>query len=121
MFAKVTLALCALVGICSSAAVKSRQTCQTVCCRKHTSMLAHHFAANVLICMIKIMHVNLNSCDERDAPTSQIAEIAASNPDFSTLVTALTAADLAGPLGDKAFGPVTVFAPTNKVTRVHIL
>jgi len=40
-----------------------------------------------------------------------IVEVAQSNPDFSTLVTALKAADLAETLsGD---GPFTVFAPTN--------
>ncbi len=40
-----------------------------------------------------------------------IVEIAASNADFSTLVTALKAADLVGALqGD---GPFTVFAPVN--------
>lgn len=40
-----------------------------------------------------------------------IVAIAAGNPDFSTLVTALKAADLVGALqGD---GPFTVFAPTN--------
>ncbi len=42
---------------------------------------------------------------------STIVDIAASNPDFSTLVTAVTAADLVATLsGD---GPFTVFAPTN--------
>ncbi len=41
-----------------------------------------------------------------------IVEIASGNPDFSTLVAALTAADLVGALsGD---GPFTVFAPTNE-------
>jgi len=40
-----------------------------------------------------------------------IVDIAASNDDFSTLVAAVTAADLAGTL--KGDGPFTVFAPTN--------
>ncbi|MBL9096788.1 MAG: fasciclin domain-containing protein [Alphaproteobacteria bacterium] len=40
-----------------------------------------------------------------------ITEVAASNPDFSTLVAALKAADLADAL--KGAGPFTVFAPTN--------
>ncbi|MGF1448877.1 MAG: fasciclin domain-containing protein [Opitutales bacterium] len=40
-----------------------------------------------------------------------IAEIAASNENFSTLVTALKAADLVDPLASK--GSFTVFAPTN--------
>lgn len=40
-----------------------------------------------------------------------IVDIASGNPDFSTLVAALSAADLVGTLqGD---GPFTVFAPTN--------
>lgn len=40
-----------------------------------------------------------------------IVEIAASNPDFSTLVTAVTAAGLVETLNGE--GPFTVFAPTN--------
>ena len=48
------------------------------------------------------------------AQTEQsIAEIAAGNADFSTLVAAATAADLAGTLADCSAGPFTVFAPTN--------
>ncbi len=41
-----------------------------------------------------------------------IVEIAAANPDFSTLVKAVTAAELAETLSGP--GPFTVFAPTNK-------
>jgi uncharacterized surface protein with fasciclin (FAS1) repeats len=45
------------------------------------------------------------------AQKQSIVDIAVSNEDFSTLVTALKAADLVGALqGD---GPFTVFAPTN--------
>ena len=44
--------------------------------------------------------------------TGTIVDIAASNNDFSTLVAAVTAADLAGVLGGE--GPFTVFAPTNE-------
>lgn len=40
-----------------------------------------------------------------------IVDLAAANPDFSTLVTAVKAADLATTLSGK--GPFTVFAPTN--------
>ncbi len=40
-----------------------------------------------------------------------IVDIAAANPDFSTLVTAVKAAGLAGTLSGT--GPFTVFAPTN--------
>ena len=44
-------------------------------------------------------------------PPGTITDIAVNDPNFSTLVTALTAADLADTLdGD---GPFTVFAPTN--------
>lgn len=44
--------------------------------------------------------------------TESIAEIASSNPDFSTLVAALTAADLVDILSEP--GEYTVFAPTNE-------
>ena len=44
-------------------------------------------------------------------PTENIVEIAAGNPDFSTLVAALQAADLVETLAGE--GPFTVFAPTN--------
>jgi uncharacterized surface protein with fasciclin (FAS1) repeats len=40
-----------------------------------------------------------------------VVDIAVGNPDFSTLVAALKAADLVGTLGGD--GPFTVFAPTN--------
>jgi transforming growth factor-beta-induced protein len=45
------------------------------------------------------------------AQSQNIVEIAAGNPDFSTLVAAVTAAGLAGTLSGP--GPFTVFAPTN--------
>ncbi len=45
------------------------------------------------------------------AATKTITEIAAANPDFSTLVTAVKAAGLADTLNGP--GPYTVFAPTN--------
>jgi hypothetical protein len=45
------------------------------------------------------------------AADQNIVDIAVSNPDFSTLVTALTAADLVSAL--QGTGPFTVFAPTN--------
>ncbi|MEM6638236.1 MAG: fasciclin domain-containing protein [Pseudomonadota bacterium] len=43
--------------------------------------------------------------------TNDIVDIASSNPDFSTLVAAVAAADLVDVL--KSDGPFTVFAPTN--------
>jgi len=45
------------------------------------------------------------------AATKNIVQIAASNPDFSTLVSAVSAAGLVGTL--EGAGPYTVFAPTN--------
>jgi uncharacterized surface protein with fasciclin (FAS1) repeats len=45
------------------------------------------------------------------AEAGTIVSIAASKPEFSTLVAALKAADLAGALSGP--GPFTVFAPTN--------
>lgn len=50
-----------------------------------------------------------NNHDHEDQQT--IVEIAAGNPDFSTLVAAVQAAGLADTLGSE--GPFTVFAPTN--------
>lgn len=49
--------------------------------------------------------------EENPAPTMDIVEIAAGNPDFSVLVAALTKADLVGALQSE--GPFTVFAPTD--------
>ena len=45
------------------------------------------------------------------AATGTVVAVAQGNPDFSTLVSAVTSADLAGTLGGA--GPFTVFAPTN--------
>jgi len=45
------------------------------------------------------------------AESGTVVEVAQGNPDFSTLVSAVTAADLGGTLGGA--GPFTVFAPTN--------
>ncbi len=47
----------------------------------------------------------------QDPPTQNIVEIAQGNPDFSTLVTAVSAAGLVDTLSGP--GPFTVFAPTN--------
>lgn len=49
--------------------------------------------------------------DPTAAASGTIVEVAQGNPDFTTLVSAVTAADLAGTLGGT--GPFTVFAPTN--------
>jgi uncharacterized surface protein with fasciclin (FAS1) repeats len=45
------------------------------------------------------------------AASGTVVEVAQGNPDFSTLVSAVTAAELGGTLGGT--GPFTVFAPTN--------
>lgn len=45
------------------------------------------------------------------AEAGTVVEVAQATPELSTLVTAVTAADLAGTLGEP--GPYTVFAPTN--------
>jgi uncharacterized surface protein with fasciclin (FAS1) repeats len=49
--------------------------------------------------------------EQSEAPSKTIVEIAQGNDNFSTLVTALKAADLVGALQGE--GPFTVFAPTN--------
>ncbi len=46
-------------------------------------------------------------------PTKTIVEIASSDPQFSTLVAALGAADLVGPFDSCTDAKTTVFAPTN--------
>ncbi|MDP2292890.1 MAG: fasciclin domain-containing protein [Actinomycetota bacterium] len=47
------------------------------------------------------------------APTQTIAELATATPELSTLVAALTAADLVGPFDSCDDAKTTVFAPTN--------
>src|SRR6056297_3796032 len=53
----------------------------------------------------------LTACAHTEAP-QDIVDIAASNPEFSTLVTAVQAAGLVDTL--KSEGPFTVFAPTDE-------
>ena len=74
----------------------------------------------VLFCLVA-------SCaSETAAPTKNIVELAQSVPDLSTLVTAVVAGNLNGPLSGT--GPFTVFAPTNEAfakvpaaTLAHLL
>ena len=74
----------------------------------------------VLFCLVA-------SCaSESAAPTKNIVELAQSVPDLSTLVTAVVAGNLNGPLSGT--GPFTVFAPTNEAfakvpaaTLTHLL
>ncbi len=65
--------------------------------------------------MVALIAIGTYSCsddDENNTDDNQtIAEIAASNPDFSTLVDALERTDLTGTLNGN--GSYTVFAPTN--------
>ena len=49
---------------------------------------------------------------EEATAAGNIVEVASDNPDFSTLVSAVTAADLGATLSGE--GPFTVFAPTNE-------
>jgi uncharacterized surface protein with fasciclin (FAS1) repeats len=53
----------------------------------------------------------IGACAPMTPSTPDIVDIAAANPDFSTLVAAVTAAGLVDTL--KSDGPFTVFAPTN--------
>jgi uncharacterized surface protein with fasciclin (FAS1) repeats len=64
---------------------------------------------SIIIAACGVMALQIASAGAQDCQS--IVDIAAGNDDFSTLVTALTAADLVDALsGD---GPFTVFAPTN--------
>lgn len=57
----------------------------------------------------------LSTTASANAADKTIVEVAAGNKDFSTLVAAVKAADLAKVLGSD--GPFTVFAPTNKAFK----
>jgi uncharacterized surface protein with fasciclin (FAS1) repeats len=63
------------------------------------------------VCMLGLS-LGLQACTAPATPPGTIVDVAiGSNPEFSTLVTALTAAGLVDTL--KGTGPFTVFAPTN--------
>ena len=67
---------------------------------------------SVLIISMSLFVVSCNDDDDDDQMTSKnIVEIAQSDPNLSTLVSAIVAADLTGVLSTG--GPFTVFAPTN--------
>jgi len=77
-----------------------------------------YITPNIVVAIVGAMAVNLaatSSAEEvADAPGSNnntIVAVASANPDFSTLVSALSAADLVEALGGP--GPFTVFAPNN--------
>jgi len=65
----------------------------------------------VLLAVVLVSGLSFNTGATNDSESSTVVEIAVSNPEFSTLVEAVTKADLAGALS--ADGPFTVFAPTN--------
>jgi len=64
------------------------------------------------IAILAAAAVSLLAPAHAEAPKQNVVEIAAGNKDFSTLVAAVKAADLAETLSGK--GPFTVFAPTNE-------
>jgi len=64
-----------------------------------------------IIAFVAIIFTSCKKNEETPMPTKSIAEIAASTPNLSILVAALTRADLATTLS--ASGNYTVFAPTN--------
>lgn len=70
-----------------------------------------HFAFALLVLVSSGLSF-ASTPDKSVRSSSNVVEIAISNPDFSTLVEAVTKADLAGALS--AEGPFTVFAPTNE-------
>lgn len=67
--------------------------------------------AMILACVAMGLVAFGSSVAKSQAAEKNIVEIAAANPDFSTLVAAVKAAGLAETLSGK--GPFTVFAPTN--------
>lgn len=69
----------------------------------------------MLATLTAVVAVGAMSLGTARADESQtIAQIASSNPDFSTLVAALGAADLVGPFDSCDDPKTTVFAPTNE-------
>ena len=77
---------------------------------------------STIAALAAVLLLTLSACSSDEATesapaeevvaTNTIVDVAVGNPDFSTLVAALTAADLVTTLqGD---GPFTVFAPTNE-------
>ena len=65
----------------------------------------------LVMILFTLFVVSCNNDDDDMVPTSNIVDIAKSNPELSTLVSAITAANLTAELSNG--GPYTVFAPTN--------
>ena len=70
-----------------------------------------HIRAVLSACMIAAMTVSAPLLADDHKPAGTIVDVAAGNPDFSTLVAAVKAAGLVETLSSE--GPFTVFAPTN--------
>lgn len=66
---------------------------------------------SIVLSAIVVLSTAVFAGDYGKKAKQDIVDIAASNPDFSTLVTAVKAAGLVDAL--KGDGPITVFAPTN--------
>ena len=66
---------------------------------------------SIVLSAIVVLSTSVFAGDHGKKAQQDIVDIAASNPDFSTLVTAVKAAGLVDAL--KGDGPITVFAPTN--------
>jgi len=82
--------------------------------KKLNSILGKYTRAmfSILMISMSLFIVSCNDDDDDDQMTSKnIVEIAQSNPELSTLVSAIVAADLTDVLSTG--GPFTVFAPTN--------
>lgn len=69
-------------------------------------------AASLLVVGVGVAGAQMSPATTAAAGSQNVVQIAAGNPDFSTLVTAVQAAGLAETLSGK--GPFTVFAPTNE-------
>jgi uncharacterized surface protein with fasciclin (FAS1) repeats len=69
-------------------------------------------ALTVAVGVVAVAPAGAQSSTATPTVDQTLVQIAASNPDFSTLVTAVTAAGLGETLS--ASGPYTVFAPTNE-------
>lgn len=67
--------------------------------------------AELIVKTEAISEIKIGMSDKKDSETRDIVELAAATDDLSTLVAAVTAADLGATLGGE--GPFTVFAPVN--------
>jgi transforming growth factor-beta-induced protein len=71
------------------------------------------FATAAAVSIVSLTSIlGVGSIASAQSEPGTIVEVASANPDFSTLVTAVTKAELVETLSGK--GPFTVFAPTNK-------